>query len=111
MARSPPLTATYMLLASLVYDTRGARDRNHGVIGNQHHVDAARKQRLVDAQAFEQVGWPDRCLKDRHAVDPRTAELIGAPGIEALHLQDQRGRTIRIFVTPERKTLERTKRP
>src|SRR3954453_4986870 len=69
MARSPPLTATYMRLASLVHDTRGARDRNHGIIGDQHQIDAARKQRLVELQPFEQVERPDRGLKRRDTVD------------------------------------------
>src|SRR3954470_2198775 len=63
MARSPPLTATYMLLAFLVHDTRGARDRDHGVAGDQHHIDAARKQGFVEAQTLEQVGRLDRRLK------------------------------------------------
>src|SRR5262245_60785907 len=75
MARSPPLTATYMPLASLAHDTRGARDRNHGIIGDQHHVDTARKQRLVEAQALKQIERLDRRVQRRNAVDAGATQL------------------------------------
>ena len=54
MARSPPLTATYMLsLPSR--KPRRARYGDNGIVMNQHDIDAARKQRGVDGQPLEQI--------------------------------------------------------
>src|SRR6478736_5923961 len=110
MARSPPLTATYMRLASLVHDARGARDRDHGIVGDQHHIDAARKQRFVDAQALEQIERLDRRLERRDTVDAGSAQVEAASRIQAIDLKDQRGRAIRIFAGAQRETLERRQR-
>ncbi len=38
-------------LASLAHDARGARDRDDGIVRDQHDIDAARKQRRVDGAA------------------------------------------------------------
>jgi len=59
---------------------RGARDRDHGIVGNQHHIDAARKQRGIDGEPFEQVFGRDRGPQEFSSVgEPRPRADAPAP--------------------------------
>src|SRR2546426_4797977 len=108
MARSPPLTATYMS-TSLCGEPRGARDRDNGIVVHQHDIDTARKQRSVNRKPLEQIFWLDRGLQRSRAVDARTLQFENRTVRQTFDLQDQRRRTIGILVAAEGKTIERRK--
>ena len=54
---------------------RGARYRDNGVVSDQHDIDAARKQRGVDGEPFEQVGGSIVRLQHGRAVDAGAAQF------------------------------------
>src|SRR5260370_13800905 len=92
MARSPPLTATYMRWPSLTLKPRGARDRDDRGVIDQHDVDAARKQYGVDRKPREQIVRLDGRPQRRDAVDAWASEPVHRSLRQALDLQDQRRR-------------------
>src|SRR6267378_1103484 len=91
---------------SLRNKPRGAGYRDNGIVGHQYDIDAARKQRGIDGKSFEQVRWLDRGLQNSGAVDAGAAQFEGGTLRQALDLQDQRRRTIRILVGAEREAVE-----
>src|ERR1700681_4999292 len=100
MARSPPSTATYMLV-SLRDQPRGPRYRNNRIIMDQHDIDAARKQRRVDGKPFEQVRRPDGGLQHRDAIDAGPAQFEHGTLRQAFDLQDRRRRAMGRFAAAE----------
>ncbi len=62
-------------LASLCDQPRGAGYRDDGIVGHQHHIDAARKQRGVDGEPLEQIRRLDRGLQHGCAVDAGAAQF------------------------------------
>ena len=96
---------------SLRGEPRGAGDRDNGIAGHQHDIDAARKQRGIDREPLEQVHRLDRRPASTAVPSmpgPRNSKV--RPLRQAFDLQDQRGRTIRIFIAAEREAIERGKR-
>src|SRR4030081_3869725 len=77
---------------------------------DQHDIDAARKQRLVDLQSREQVCWLDCRPQDSRAVDAGPAQFEDGTLRQAFDLQDQGRRTIRIFVAAKSEAIETGKR-
>ena len=102
MARSPPLTATYM--SGL--DPRRARQRGGAPVGDEDEVQAAREQRMQCRPARDEVARQRRRGERRLAVDAGAAQSPALIGAEVAHLHDQRRRAIGIFQRAERKCVE-----
>src|ERR1700722_17200320 len=113
MARSPPLTATYIGSVLLLWaggQPGGAGQGRHRVVVHQQQVDAAREESGVAAPRLgETVGGP-RGGERRGAVDARSAGgEAGRPGAAA-DVEHDRGGQVRCFVGAQRQGCQRGQR-
>src|SRR5262245_2489800 len=96
MARSPPLTATY-ISAFPGPDPQRARQRRDAAVGSEEQIDTARKQAAVDGELGRQLRRHRRGVEPLRIANARPLQDQGYAAFQALHLNDDGGRSIRIF--------------
>src|SRR5262245_46467468 len=106
MARSPPLTATYI---STPFDGQPdrPRQRRDSAVGDQQQIDTAGKQSAIDGEVFGKIPVHWRNAKPFRAANAGTFQGQRQAFFQATHLKDDGGGAIRILRRAEIESIER----
>src|SRR5262249_54986662 len=107
IARSPPLTATYISSLPLACESHRARQRRDLVGARQDEIDAAWKQRAIDGEPCWHVVRQPGGVQHRPVADARPCQRERRSAAQRRNLHHERGGAIRIVRRAETEGLDR----